>query len=179
MAASELNALTRARRTDTDRRRQRVQRALNEMKADGSEINVSTAASRAKVHRSFIHRHPDLHAAVLAAAVQALTNPSAASTAISHRSLQAENANLRDHSRRLAHRIKELENRLSTQLGASAYERSGLGAPDELAELRAEYEAQHQNSMDLKRQLEERDEELAAARESIRQLMNELNRGAS
>lgn len=179
MTASELNPLARARRSDSDRRRQRVERALNEMKADGSEISVSAAAARANVHRSFIHRHLDLHAAVLTAAAEAVTTPSAASTAISHRSLQAENANLRDHSRRLSHRLKELEDRLSMQLGIAAFERSGFGAPDELAELRTECDTQYQNGLDLKRQLEESGEELAAARETIRQLMNELNRGAS
>jgi hypothetical protein len=59
--------LAKTRRRDTDRRRQRVHQALADMHTDGSEISVSAVAGRAKVHRSFIHRHPDLHAAVLIA----------------------------------------------------------------------------------------------------------------
>jgi hypothetical protein len=38
------------------------------MTADAAEISVSAVAAQARVHRSFIHRHPDLHAAALAAA---------------------------------------------------------------------------------------------------------------
>jgi hypothetical protein len=68
------------------------------MHTDGSEISVSAVAGRAKVHRSFIHRHPDLHAAVLKAAADATTDPSLASAAISHRSVLAENANLHEQT---------------------------------------------------------------------------------
>jgi hypothetical protein len=82
--------LARARRRDVDRRRQRVHQALADMHADGSEITISPVASRAKVHRSFIHRHADLHAAVLQATADTTTAPPPASTAISHRSVLAE-----------------------------------------------------------------------------------------
>jgi hypothetical protein len=61
-------ALADARRRDVDRRRQRVHQALAEMRAQAAEITISSAAARARVHRSFIHRHPDLRAAVIAAA---------------------------------------------------------------------------------------------------------------
>jgi hypothetical protein len=54
------------------------------MHADGSEITISSVAGRAKVHRSFIHRHADLHAAVLQAAADTTIAPSPASNAISH-----------------------------------------------------------------------------------------------
>ena len=37
-----------------------------DMTSDGSEITISSVAARARVHRSFIHRHPDLHAAARA-----------------------------------------------------------------------------------------------------------------
>jgi hypothetical protein len=82
--------LARARRRDVDRRRQRVHQALADMYADGSEITISSVASRAQVHRSFIHRHADLHAAVLQATPGTTTAPPPASTAISHRSVLAE-----------------------------------------------------------------------------------------
>ncbi len=173
---SEETALARARRRDVDRRRQRVHQALAEMHVDGSEITISAVAGRAKVHRSFVHRHADLHAAVLKAAADAATEPSPAATAISHRSVLAENANLHEQNRRLAQQISDLEDRLSELLGQQAFDRSGLGAPASTAAVHAELETQRQTVLDLRRALEERDEELAAARETSRRLMNQLNR---
>ena len=52
-----------------------------------------------------------------------------ASTAISHRSVLAENANLHEQNRRLAQQVTDLEDRLSELLGQQAFDRSGLGAP--------------------------------------------------
>jgi hypothetical protein len=54
-----------------------------------------------------------------------------------------------------------------------------LGAPTGTAALQAELEQHRQANLDLKRVLEERDEELAAARETNRRLMNQLNRPVS
>ncbi len=172
-------ALAKARQRDVDRRRQRVHQALADMHVDGSEISISSAAARARVHRSFIHRHPDLHAAVLQAAADAVEHPSAAATTISHRSVLAENANLHETNRRLSQHIRDLEDRLSELHGQQAFERSGLGAPTGTAALQAELEQHRQANLDLKRVLEERDEELAAARETNRRLMNQLNRPVS
>jgi Family of unknown function (DUF6262) len=170
--------LTRARRRDVDRRQQRVHQALAEMHADGSEITISSVASRAKVHRSFIHRHADLHATVLTAADTTIA-PSPASNAISHLSVLAENVNLHEQNRRLAQQVTDLEDRLSELLGQQAFDRSGLGAPASTVAVHAELEAQRQAVLDLRRVLEERDEELAAARETNRQLMNQLNRSGA
>jgi hypothetical protein len=175
---TEETALARARRRDVGRRRQRVHQALAEMHADGSEITISAVADRAKVHRSFVHRHADLHAAVLKAAAGAATEPSPAAAAISHRSVLAENANLHEQNRRLAQQVSDLEDRLSELLGQQAFERSGLGSPASTAAVQAELEAQRQTILDLKRALEERDEELAAVRETNHRLMNQLNRSS-
>jgi hypothetical protein len=94
-------ALAEARRRDVDRRRQRVHQALAEMRAQAAEIIISSAAARARVHRSFIHRHPDLRAAVIAAAEDPATSGPAGAGAVSRRSLLADSANLRERSRRL------------------------------------------------------------------------------
>jgi chromosome segregation ATPase len=169
--------LTRARRNDVARRRLRVQHALADMQAHADEITISAVAARANVHRSFIHRHPDLRAAVLAAADPATTNPKSASTAVSRSSLLADNANLRERNQRQAQHVRDLEDRLSEILGTQAFQRSGLGAPTDVSHLQAEIEQQRQHILDLKRVLDERDEELAASREAHRRLMAELNRG--
>ena len=56
---------------------------------------------------------------------------------------------------------------------------SGLGAPASHAAIQTELDAERQAVIDLRRALEERDEELAAARETSRRLMNKLNRSAT
>ena len=66
MTASQ--ALADARRRDVARRRQQVHQAIAGLRAQAGQITISSVAARARVHRSFIHRHPDLHAAVIAAA---------------------------------------------------------------------------------------------------------------
>lgn len=82
------------RRRDVERRRARVHKAITDMHSDGSGITIASTAARAGVHRSFIHRHGDLHPAVLAAAAETIENLSPAARTISHRSVLTENANL-------------------------------------------------------------------------------------
>jgi hypothetical protein len=168
--------LARSRRRDAERRRQRVHQALADMRADGSEVTISAVAGRARVHRSFIHRHEDLHAAVLKAAAEMIAGPSPAATVISHKSALAENANLHEQNRRLARQVSDLEARLSELLGKQAFDRSGLGPPAGHAAIQAELDAERQAVLGLRRALEDRDDELAAAREANRRLMNQVNR---
>ena len=83
--------------------------------------------------------------------------------------------NLAETNRRFAHRIHELEERLSELLGQQAFERSGLGVPATAAGLQTELEHHKQLVIELRARLDEREEELAAAREANRSLMAELN----
>ncbi|MEX5709137.1 DUF6262 family protein [Parafrankia sp. FMc6] len=168
-------ALLQARRQDVARRRQRVHRALAELRTEATEVTVSSVARRAGVHRSFLHRHPDLRAAVLAAADGETAGDIPSSTA-SRRSLLADSTNLREQNRRLAQQIRALEDRLAGLLGEAAFQRSGLGAPTDTAALQARIGELDQQVLDLRRLLEERDEELAAARDANRRLIAELNR---
>lgn len=169
------DALAEARRRDVARRRQRVHQALADMCAQGSGITISSVAARARVHRSFIHRHPDLRAAVIAAAENPAASGLAGAGAVSRRSLLADNANLRERNRRLEQRARSLEQHLSGLLGTQISQRTGLGAPPDTAALQQEAEKLRQQVLDLRRTLEERDEELAAAREASRTMMAELN----
>jgi hypothetical protein len=172
-------ALADARRRDVARRRQRVHQALAEMRAQAAEITISSAAARARVHRSFIHRHPDLRAAVIAAAEDPSVGGPAGVGAVSRRSLLADNANLRERSRRLEQHARSLEGRLSEILGTQVSQRTGLGPPPDVAALNDQVQALQQENLDLRRRAEERDEELAAAREANRRLMTELNKARS
>ena len=173
MTASQ--ALAEARRRDVDHRRQRVRQALAEMRAQAAQITISSVAARARVHRSFIHRHPDLRAAVIAAAEDPAASSLSGAGTVSRRSLLADNANLRERNRRLEHHARGLEQRLSELLGTQISQRTGLGAPDDAAALREQADSLRQQILDLRKTLEERDEELAAAREANRRLMTELN----
>ena len=167
-------ALAEARRRDVERRRHRVHQTLTEMRAQAAEITISAVAARAHVHRSFIHRHPDLRAAVINAAEDPPTTGPAAG-GVSRRSLLADNANLRERNRRLEDHTHELEQRLSELLGAQISQRTGLGPPAGTAALRDEADSLRQQTLDLRQALEERDEELAAAREASRRMMAQLN----
>ncbi len=166
--------LARARRRDTERRCMQVHNAIAEQITAGAEITVSSIARVARVHRSFIHRHPDLHAAVLAAAA-APAEPASSNSAVSVASLRADLLNTRAHNNRLQQHIRSLENRLSETLGEAAFRDSGLGAPDGVRSLQHALTDREQQLLELRRQLEERGEELAAARAANRELMTHLN----
>src|SRR6266545_7720371 len=149
---SASQALAQARRQDVARRRQRVHQALAELRAQAEEITISAVARRARVHRSFIHRHPDLRAAVLAAA-DGDPPGEVPSTGVSRRSLLTDNANLREQNRRLAQQLHALEGRLSEALGVEVFQRSGLGAPADTTALQARLEQLQQQVLDLERHL--------------------------
>ena len=169
--------LTVARRRDVDARRARVAQALDAMRTEGIQITISSVAARARVHRSFIHRHLDLRAEVYAAADE----PSAAATATTttRQSLEADNLNLRATVRRQTQHIADLEARLSELLGEQAYSRTGLGAPRNHAALEEQNNTLQNEIQELKAKLQDREEELGAAREANRQLIAQLNKPAA
>ena len=169
------SVLTSYRRRDVATRTARVRQALRDMQTDSSEITISAVAVRARVHRSFIHRHTELRAEVYSAA-EAPTPPSA-SGAVTRRTLEADNLNLHQVIRRQAQQISDLQARLSEMLGEQAYTRSGLGAPHNDAALQEQILALENDVHQLRAALQERDEDLGAAREAQRQLMAQLNRG--
>jgi uncharacterized small protein (DUF1192 family) len=167
--------LARARAADSDRRRARVLKVLDKLTADGEEITISSVARAAGVHRSLIHRHGDLHAAVLARASE--PPPSTATgTHVSRQSLLADVANLTARNGRLSAHISRLERRLSKALGQTAWEASGLGAPADVETLTCRIVELEQQILDFRAELAERDEDLAAARAANRELMAQLNR---
>src|SRR6266699_621330 len=76
---------------------------------------------------------------------------------------------------RLTSRIRQLEQRLSDTLGEQAWRESGLGAPADIDALHQKITHLEQQAADLRLQLEERDDELAAARAANRELITQLN----
>jgi chromosome segregation ATPase len=173
-------ALAAARRQDSTRRRQRVLTALDKLSGAGEEISVAAVARAAGVDRSFLYRHHDLRAQILQRAAQSQSEASLPRiTTVSRQSLLADLANCRAHNERLRRQITKLARRLSDALGEEVFRASGLGAPaaaDETEALRRSVGELEQTVEDLRQQLQERTEELAAARTTNRDLMAELNR---
>jgi len=71
--------------------------------------------------------------------------------------------------------VRQLETRLSEALGDQAWRESGLGAPADADALAQQVTRLEQQAIDLRLQLEERDQDLAAARAANRELMAQLN----
>jgi hypothetical protein len=172
--ATPQNPLTLSRRRDTAKRRLQVHNAIAQLRTGRAVVTVSSVARTARVHRSFIHRHPDLHAAVVAAAEHP-AEPVPTNSAASFTSLRADLLNARAQNNRLHERIRTLENRLSEALGEVTYRTNGLGAPDDVRGLQQQLADHQEQIIGLRRQLEERSDELVAARAANRELMTKLN----
>ena len=95
--------------------------------------------------------------------------------AVTRASLQADLLAAHERAARLNARIQHLEKRLSEALGEHTWRESGLGAPADIDALHQRITHLEQQAIDLQQQLDERDEDLAAARAANRELMARLN----
>ena len=76
---------------------------------------------------------------------------------------------------RLNTRVQHLEKRLSEALGEQAWHESGLSTPTNIDALNQQITHLEQQAIDLRLQLEEREEDLAATRATNRELMTRIN----
>jgi hypothetical protein len=90
--------------------------------------------------------------------------------------LRADLANQRAQNQRLARHVSSLERRLSEMLSEQVYRASGIGAPDHTADVERHAAALSQRLLDLQHELDDRTDELAAARAANRELMMEFDR---
>jgi hypothetical protein len=169
-------AMMRGRQADSARRRQRVAAALNRASADSTEISASSIARAAGVDRSFLYRHRDLLAQIHA--LEATPPATAPGPAVTRASLQADLLAAGERATRANSRIRQLEKRLSETLGEQAWRESGLGAPADIDALNQKISHQQQETLDLRLQLAERDQDLAAARAANRELIAQHNTAA-
>lgn len=167
--------VTQARRAHSARCRQRVIKALDAAVASGQEITVSSIARQAGVDRSFLYRHRDLHAQVIARAAEPPV-AKAGGPAVSRASLIADLAAAHERAARLTQHNRQLQQRLSELLGEQAWHQSGLGAPPDVSALNQQITDLEQQNTELRRQLSERDDELEAARAANRDLITQVNR---
>lgn len=173
MTSRSPDPLIAARRRDSTRRRQRVLPALDTLGAAGEEITASAVARAAGVDRSFLYRHHDLRAQIISRAEA--TDTPATSTAASKRSLMADLANMRAQNERLRRQNTALTARLSEALGTEVFQASGIGGTDETEQLRDQVNRLEQQVLDARQELEERTDDLTAARATNRDLMTQLN----
>ena len=174
-ARKRTEAMQKGRQADSARRRQRVITALQHASRDQAEISVSAIARAAGVDRSFLYRHRDLLTKIHALQAAPAAGGQASGPAVTRASLQADLAAAHERALRLTSRIRQLEHRLSEALGAQAWHDSGLAAPADPGRLAQENSQLQQQAIDLRLQLEERDQDLAAARSANRELMAQLN----
>jgi hypothetical protein len=171
--------MRKGRQADSARRRQRVLTALDRAAASGTEISASGIARAAGVDRTFLYRHRDLLEKIHAAEAAPPPAGGTAGPAVSRASLQADLLAAHERAIRLAARIRQLEQRLSDELGQQTWRESGLGAPADIDALTQKITHYEQRAADLRLQLEDRDDELAAARAASRELMTRLNQAAA
>src|SRR5674476_436112 len=166
-------AMRQGRQADSARRHQRVIATLQRATNDGTEISASAISRAAGVDRSFIYRHRDLLAQIQA---HQGTPPAAADgPAVTRASLHADLLAAGERATRLTSRIRQLETRLSETLGEQAWHESGLTVPSDINALNQKINHLQQQTVDLRLQLDERDQDLTAARATNRELMAQLN----
>jgi len=168
-------AMLKGRQADSARRRQRVITALDRAQADSTPISVAGIARAAGVDRAFLYRHRDLLARIHALEATPPATGEATGPAVSRASLQADLLAAHERTIRLSTRIQQLEKRLSEALGEQAWRESGLAIPTDIDALHQKITHLEQQVLDGRLQLEERDADLAAARDTNRQLMAQLN----
>jgi len=169
-----VDAMINGRRADSTRRRQRVLSALDNAIKDGAELSVTSIARAAGVDRTFLYRHRDLLEHIHAAETQPPDGPKIGPR-VTRASLQADLLAAQQRCTRMAARTQQLETRLSELLGEQAWRASGLGAPTDIDQLQQRIITLEQQTVELRLQLEERDQDLAAARAANRELMAQLN----
>ena len=124
--------------------------------------------------RTFLYRHRDLLERIHAAETQLPDKPGVGPS-VTRASLQADLLAAQQRCARLAARTQQLEKRLSELLGEQAWRATGLGAPTDIDDLQQRIVTLEQQVVDLRLQLEERDQDLTAARAANRELMTRLN----
>lgn len=169
-----VDAMIDGRRADSARRRQRVLTALDTAISDGAELSVTSIARRAGVDRTFLYRHRDLLERLHTAETQPHDKPEIGPP-VTRASLQADLLAAQQRCTRMAARTQQLETRLSELLGEQAWRATGLGAPTDIDQLQQRIVTLEQQIVELRLQLEERDQDLGAARAANRELMSRLN----
>jgi chromosome segregation ATPase len=176
-------AMRRARRVDSERKRRLVLAAADAQLEAGRHPTIAGIARQAGVGRKFIYDHPDLRAGIELKAAQSTSRQASdivASARVTGASLRAELENARAQNHRLSRQIKALETRLSKAEGARLVADELL--PEDVVaqladqQLTARVAELDQQLFEAREQLRHTAEELEAARAINRELMQQANR---
>jgi cell division protein ZapA (FtsZ GTPase activity inhibitor) len=168
-------AIRQGRQADSARRRERVIAVLGRAATDGTELSASGIARAAGVDRSFLYRHRDLLDQIHALEATPPTPADTCGPAVTRASLQADLLAAGERAQRLNGRLRQLEKRLSEVLGEKAWQESGLSVPADIDALNQTINHLEQQVIDLRLRLDERDQDLTAARAANRELIAQLN----
>ena len=175
-------AMRRARRVDSERKRRLVLAAADAQLEAGRHPTIAGIARQAGVGRKFIYDHPDLRAGIELKAAQSTSRQASdivASARVTGASLRAELENARAQNHRLSRQIKALETRLSKAEGARLVTDELL--PEDVVaqladqQLTARVAELDQQLFEAREQLRHTAEELEAARAINRELMQQAN----
>jgi hypothetical protein len=183
MGVDRGQAMRQTRHLDGQRKQGLVLAAVQAAVQQGQVITIAAIARRAGVGRKFIYDHPDLRAHIeldAAQAAQRQAHDMVAAARVTGASLRTDLENARSQNRRLQHRLRSLESRLS-QLEGARLVADDLLPDDVIAQLAdrhlarrvAELEQQLFNARD---ELRQATEELDAARAVNRELIVRANR---
>jgi len=173
-STTRIRSMLDGRRDDSMRRRRRVLAAIDQAVAAGDRLSAAAIARAAAVDRTFLYRHPDLLEKIHALQADPVRDDHTG-PGVTRASLQADLLAAHERAARLDARIQQLEKRLSQALGAHTWSESGLGAPTDIDSLHQRISQLEQHNRNLRQQLDEREEDLAAARAANRELMARLN----
>ena len=175
-------AMRRARRVDSERKRRLVLAAADAQLEAGRHPTIAGIARQAGVGRKFIYDHPDLRAGIELRAAQSTSRQASdivASARVTGASLRVELENARAQNHRLSRQIKALETRLSKAEGARlvADELLPEDVVTQLADqqLTARVAELDQQLFEARERLRHTAEELEAARAINRELMQQAN----
>ncbi|MFD5514805.1 hypothetical protein [Streptomyces sp. NPDC127066] len=154
-------------------RRERVLKTLDTAVRAQDDISVSGIARRAGVDRTFLYRHRVLLGMIQ---TQAAEPPPPGPETLSSPSLMVDLANAQDRNTRLAKENRLLRERLSAVLGEEIRREAGLGgAMAKIDQLHSRIIELEQEAVELRRQLEECQEDLGAARSVSREYTARLD----
>jgi chromosome segregation ATPase len=169
-----------SRRLDSATKQARVRAAIEDMIASGDTLTVADLARRAKVSRRFIYDHPELRAdAEHQAAISAARHSQAVSaqTAVTVASLRADLANIKAANQRLQKELAALRHRLGHTLGQEVLADIACDELTAVAAIAAPRLAELEHAhFETQEALTQRTEELEAARQINRELLERLNR---
>ena len=164
------------RRADTARRRERVLKALNDDDhRHGEEVTVSGIARHAGIDRTFLYRHRDLLEQVHAAEAEPPSTPGSGPDG--QPGITAGRPARRAATRQPAHREDPAtrETPIRTTSASKPGASPDSARPPTSTNSSSGSSTSNNTAVDLRLQLEERDQDLAAARAANRELMTRLN----